>query len=81
MIDKNTILSVKAWFIVCLQQDRNELAFEYDLLSHKFNFQQDLIDFLDEINSSQFVRCKRFGPSVRDVWESNALNSILKESK
>ena len=81
MIDKNTFLRVKDWFIVCLQLNRNELAFEYDLLSHKFNFHQDLINFLDEINSSQFVRCKGFGPCVSDIWECNALNSILKEAK
>lgn len=81
MIDKNTILRVKALFIAYLQQGSNEVNFERDLLYRKFNFHQDLIDFLDEINGSQFVRCKRFGLSHRDVWESNALNSILKEAK
>ena len=81
MIDKYTFLRVKDWFIVCLQLNRDELAFEYDLVSHKFKFHQDLIDFLDVINGGQFVRCKRFGPSVRDEWESNALNSILEEAK
>lgn len=81
MIDKNTILRVKALFIAYLQQGWNELYFEEDLLYRKFNFHQDLINFLDEINGSQFVRCERFEPCARDVWESNALNSILKEAK
>ena len=82
MIDKNTILEVRAWFIAYLQQGSNPVNFEKYLLSYrKFNFHQDLIDFLDEINGSQFVRCKGFGPSDRDIWESNALNSILKEAK
>lgn len=81
MIDKNTMLRVKAWFIVCLQQGWNDLHFEEGLLCRKFNFHQDLINFLDEINSRQFVRCKSFEPCVRDAWESNALNSILEEAK
>lgn len=81
MIDKNTFLRVKDWFIICLQLNRNELAFEYDLLSHKFNFSQDLINFLDEINSNQYIRCKGSGLCNRDVWECNALNSILEEAK
>ena len=81
MIDKNTILSVRALFIAYLQQGWNELFFEEDLLYRKFNFHQDLIDFLDEINSSQFMRCKLVGLCDRDVWESNALDSILKEAK
>ena len=73
MIDKNTFLRVKDWFIICLQLNRNELAFEYDLLSHKFNFSKELIEFLDEVNNSQFERC--------NIWESEALNSILEEAK
>lgn len=82
MIDKNTILKVREWFIVCLEIQRSERAFEYDLLSHKFNFSKDLINFLDEINSSQFVRCcKGLGLCNRDIWECGALNSILKEAK
>ena len=82
MIDRNTILNVRAWFIVCLQHGWSEVCFEGDLLCRKFNFHQDLINFLDEINSSQFVRCsKRFELCDRDTWESNALNSILKEAK
>ena len=81
MIDRNTFLRVKEWFIAYLQQDRNGAIFEKHLLYREFNFYQDLIDFLDVINGGQFVRCKQFGPSVRDVWESNALNSILKEAK
>ena len=80
-IDRNTIQKVRDWFIDCLQKGKSEAAFENVLLYSKFNFYQDLIDFLDVINGGQFVRCKRFGPSVRDVWESNALNSILKEAK
>ena len=74
MIDKNTFLKVKEWFIFCLQQDKNGGTFDNVLLYRNFNFYQDLIDFLDVINSSQFTRCKGYGPSVRDVWESNALN-------
>ena len=81
MIDKNTILSVRDWFIVCLQHGWSEVCFEGDLLCRKFNFHQDLINFLDEINSSQFVRCEQFEPCNRDIWECNALNSILKEAK
>ena len=82
MIDKNTILEVRAWFIAYLQEGKSEVDFEKYLLSYrKFNFHQDLIDFLDEINGSQFVRCKKCGPSDRDIWESNALNSILEEAK
>lgn len=81
MIDKNTFFRVKEWFIVCLQQDKNGTTFDNVLLYRIFNFYQDLIDFLDEINRTQFVRCKGYGPSVRDIWESNALNSILKEAK
>lgn len=80
MIDKNTILKVRDWFIVCLQQGRNETTFDNVLLYRNFNFNQDLIDFLDEINSSQFVRCCK-GLCNRDIWESNALNSILEEAK
>ena len=82
MIDKNTILSVRALFITYLQQGWNELFFEEDLLYRKFNFYKDLINFLDEINGTQFVRCsKRFELCDRDIWESNVLNSILKEAK
>ena len=82
MIDKNTILSVRAWFIACLQQGKNEVAFERVLLrSKQFDFSQDLINFLDEINGIRFVRCKGFGLCNQDVWEQNALNSILKEAK
>ena len=82
MIDKNTILEVRTWFIAYLQQGSSDVNFEKYLLSYrKFNFHQDLIDFLDVINSSQFIRCKRYGLSHRDVWESNALNSILEEAK
>ena len=82
MIDKNTILSIRAYFIACLQQGSNEVNFEKILLScRKFNFHKDLINFLDEINSSQFVRCERFELCDRDIWECNALNSILKEAK
>ena len=83
MIDKNTILEVRAWFIAYLQQGSNPVNFEKYLLSYrKFNFHQDLIDFLDVINGGQFVRCcKGLGLCNRDIWESNALNSILKEAK
>lgn len=82
MIDKNTILEVRARFIAYLQQGSDGVNFEKYLLSYrKFNFHQDLIDFLDVINGGQFVRCKQYGPSFRDVWESNALDSILKEAK
>ena len=82
MIDKNTILEVRAWFIAYLQQGSNPVNFENYLLSYrKFNFHQDLIDFLDIINGGQFVHCKRFGLCDRDIWESNALNSILEEAK
>ena len=82
MIDKNTILEVRAWFIAYLQQGWNELYFEEDLLYRKFNFYKDLINFLDEINSSQFVRCcKGLGLCNCDIWETYALNSILKEAK
>ena len=81
MIDKNTFLRVKDWFVAYLQQGSNGVIFEKHLLYREFNFYQDLIDFLDEINSSQFVRCKRYGLSDRDIWESNALNSILEEAE
>ena len=83
MIDKNTILEVRAWFIAYLQEGNSYVNFENYLLSYrKFNFHQDLIDFLDEINGSQFSRCsKGFELCDRDIWESNALNSILKEAK
>lgn len=81
MINEDTILNVKAWFIACLQQNRSEVAFERDLLFRKFNFSQELINFLDEINSSQFMRSGMLTPGGCDVWECNALNSILKEAK
>ena len=80
-IDRNTILRVRAWFIDCLQKGKSEAAFENVLLYSKFNFYQDLIDFLDVINGGQFVRCERFELCDRDIWECNALNSILKEAK
>ena len=80
MIDRKTILKVRAYFIAFLQKDINEGNFDH-LLRCKFNFHQDLIDFLDVINSSQFVRCKSCGLCDRDIWECNALNSILKEAK
>ena len=85
MIDKNTILEVRAWFIAYLQEGNSYVNFEKYLLSYrKFNFHQDLIDFLDIINGSQlsrFVHREQFGLCDRDVWETNALNSILKEAK
>lgn len=82
MIDKNTILSVRALFIAYLQQGGRELYFKEDLLYRKFNFYKDLINFLDEINNTQFVRCsKGFELCNMDIWKNNALNSILKEAK
>lgn len=82
MIDKNTILRVKDLFIIYLQQGGNEDAFKHVLLSsYKFNFAKELIEFLDIINGSQFVRRSSCGLCDRDIWESNALNSILKEAK
>ena len=81
MIDKNTFLRVRDWFIVCLEIQRNERAFEYDLLSHKFNFSKELMEFLDRINVSHFLQFKRYGLCDRDIWECNALDSILKEAK
>ena len=81
-IDKNTILKVRDWFIAYLQQGSNGVNFEKYLLSYReFNFSKKLIEFLDVINGSQFVRCERFELCDRDIWESNALNSILKEAK
>lgn len=80
MIDRNTFLRVKDWFILCLQLNRNELAFEEDLLSYRFNFSKDLINFLDEINNNQHVQRKEVVCNY-DFWECNALESILKEAK
>lgn len=82
MIDKNTILSVRALFIAYLQQGGNEVSFEHVLLSSKkFNFSEELIDFLDVINGNQLVRWRWCAVCDRDIWENNALNSILKEAK
>lgn len=80
MIDKNTILRVRALFIDYLQQDRNGAIFEKHLLYREFNFYQDLIDFLDVINGNQLAR-RRCAVRDRDIWECNTLNSILKEAK
>ncbi len=81
MIDRDTFLRVKDWFIVCLQLNINELAFEDDLLSYKFNFSKELIEFLDEVNSEQHARYKTGTPCSEDLWKCNALNSILEEAK
>ena len=82
MIDKNTILEVRTWFIAYLQQGKSGVDFEKYLLSYrKFNFHQDLIDFLDVINGGQFVRCRRCRLCDSDIWEDNALDSILEEAK
>lgn len=81
MIDRDAFLKVKDWFIVCLQLNRNEIVFEEDLLSRKFNFSKELIEFLDEVNGVQYARCKSNAPCSADLWECNALNSILKEAK
>lgn len=81
MIDRDTFLRVKDWFIVCLELNRNELAFEEDLLSYKFNFSKELIEFLDEVNGVQYARCKNNITSPEDLWECNVLDSILEEAK
>ncbi len=81
MIDRDTFLRVKDWFFTCLQQNEDPFTFECDLLSRKFNFAKELIKFLDGINNRQYARCRIFTPCDRDLWELNALNSILKEAK
>lgn len=80
MIDRDTFLRVKDWFIICLQLNKNDLAFEEDLLNRKFNFAKELIEFLDEINNNQYVQ-RQDVIYNRDFWECNALESILEEAK
>lgn len=81
MIDRDTFLKVKDWFIVCLQQGRDGTTFDNVLLYRIFNIYQDLIDFLDEINGTRFVQRRSVGLCEREVWEINALDSILEEAK